>query len=56
MTVCCECDTEYEAGNTATHTLCYQAVMLFVYNAISYDEVWVVFWTLFFSIYIPPYF
>lgn len=30
--------------NIATRALCYQAVMLFVYIAMSYDEVWVVFW------------
>ncbi len=40
MTVCCKCDTAYQTGNTVAHALCYQAVMLFVYIAMSYDEVW----------------
>ncbi len=54
MTVCCKCYTEYQTGNTATHALCYQAVMLFVYIAMSYDEVWVVFWKWFIGNHIFP--
>lgn len=56
VTVCCKCDTQYLTGNTATHTVCYQAVVLFVYIAMSYDEVWVVFWKWFSDIHISPHY